>query len=202
VDAARAGIGITVSYWQEEAAASAWKQVAAHTVAQRHGRQRWYSAHRGPEPAAVRRLRPTLDSANLLERDHLLAALGDRAGRAAEGQGSVVLVAGEAGIGKTALLQAFAETTRVPVLWGMCDFLSTPRPLGPLRDVADELGAAVTAALREAVAQHEIFEAVLTSLRREARVLVVEDLRWGDEATLDLVRFLGRRIATLPLMLV
>ena len=62
----------------------------------------------------------------------------------------MVLVAGEAGIGKTVLLRAFAERAPVPVLWGMCDSLSTPRPLGPLRDVADELGPAVAAVLREA----------------------------------------------------
>jgi DNA-binding CsgD family transcriptional regulator len=138
----------------------------------------------------------------LLERDHPLAALRDRADRAAQGRGSVVLIAGEAGIGKTELVRAYAEKARVPVLWGMCDALSTPRPLGPLRDVAAVLGPPVTAVLREAVAQHEIFAAVLETLGGRPRVLVIEDLHWGDEATLDLVRFLGRRIATLPLLMV
>ena len=138
----------------------------------------------------------------LVERNHPLAALRDRAGQAADGRGSLVLVTGEAGIGKTVLLRAFAERSPVPTLWGMCDSLSTPRPLGPLRDVAGELGPEVTAALREAVAQHEIFTVVLEALRDRPRALVVEDLHWGDEATLDLVRFLARRIATLPLLLV
>ena len=76
----------------------------------------------------------------LLERDHPLAVLCDRARRAAAGRGSVVLLAGEAGIGKTVLLREFVAQAPVPVLWGMCDSLSTPRPLGPLRDVARELG--------------------------------------------------------------
>src|SRR3954453_20926328 len=138
----------------------------------------------------------------LLERDHPLEVLRDRALRAAGGRGSVVLVAGEAGVGKTVLLRAFAERAPVPVLWGMCDSLSTPRPLGPLRDVADELGPAVVGVLRDATAQHEIFAAVLGALRGRPRALVVEDLHWGDEATLDLVRFLGRRIGALPLLLV
>jgi DNA-binding CsgD family transcriptional regulator/tetratricopeptide (TPR) repeat protein len=138
----------------------------------------------------------------LVERDHPLAVLRDRVGRAADGHGSLVLLTGEAGIGKTVLLRTFAEHSPVPVLWGMCDPLSTPRPLGPLRDVAGELGAEVGAALREAVAQHEIFTVVLGALRTRPRAVVVEDLHWADEATLDLVRFLARRIATLPLLLV
>jgi DNA-binding CsgD family transcriptional regulator/tetratricopeptide (TPR) repeat protein len=138
----------------------------------------------------------------LLERDHPLAVLRDRARGASGGRGSVVLVAGEAGIGKTVLLRALAEEPPAPVLWGMCDPLSTPRPLGPLRDVAAALGPDVTTALREAAARHEIFAAALEALRAPARVLVVEDLHWGDEATLDLVRFLARRITALPLLLV
>ena len=77
-----------------------------------------------------------------------------------------------------------------------------PRPLGPLRDVADELGPSVSALLRGTAAQHEIFAAVLDALRARPRVFVVEDLHWADEATLDLVRFLARRIAGLPLLLV
>ncbi|MCU1655105.1 MAG: hypothetical protein JWQ60_6254, partial [Pseudonocardia sp.] len=112
----------------------------------------------------------------LLERDHPLRVLVERARRTAEGHGSLVLVAGEAGIGKTALLRAFAERIRgtSPPLWGMCDPLSTPRPLGPLRDVADELAAEVSALLRASAVQHEIFTAVLAALRVRPRVLVVE----------------------------
>lgn len=138
----------------------------------------------------------------LVERDYPLGVLLDRADQAAEGHGRLVLVAGEAGIGKTVLLRTFAEQAPVPTLWGMCDPLSTPRPLGPLRDIAGELGSDVTAALREATAQHEIFPVVLDALRAPPRAVVVEDLHWGDEATLDLVRFLTRRIAALPLLLV
>ncbi len=132
----------------------------------------------------------------LLERNHPVDVLRDRARRAAAGRGSVVLLAGEAGIGKTVLLREFAAQAPVPVLWGMCDPLSTPRPLGPLRDVAHELGPEVTAVLREASAQHEIFAAVLDALQCRSCALVVEDLHWGDEATLDLVRFLDVPTAT------
>ncbi|MGD9531172.1 ATP-binding protein [Pseudonocardia sp.] len=137
-----------------------------------------------------------------MERAHPLEVLLDRAAQAADGRGRLVLVAGEAGIGKTVLLRAFAEQAPVATLWGLCDSLSTPRPLGPLRDVAGELGGSVTAALGAATPQHELFATVLEALRTPARALVVEDLHWADEATLDLVRFLGRRIATLPVLLV
>ena len=140
----------------------------------------------------------------LVERDHPADVILDRVARAAAGDGSVVMLAGEAGIGKTVLLRSVVE--RVPrgvtVLWGMCDSLSTPRPLGPLRDVADDLGPTVQAVLARTAAPHEIFSAVLDALRTGPHVLVMEDLHWADEASLDLVRFLARRIGSLPLLLV
>jgi DNA-binding CsgD family transcriptional regulator len=139
----------------------------------------------------------------LLERDHPLAVLSDRATSALSGRGQLVLVAGEAGVGKTVLLRAFAGgLPREQVLWGMCDALSTPRPLGPLRDVAPELGPEVRAALAGGAPPHEVFAAVVEALRGRPGVLVVEDVHWADEATADLVRFLGRRIAALPLLMV
>ncbi|GAA2900532.1 AAA family ATPase [Pseudonocardia halophobica] len=115
-----------------------------------------------------------------------------------------MLVTGEAGIGKTILLRAFVERVRAEIagLWGMCDSLSTPRPLGPLRDVAGSLDPALPTLLRGSADQHEVFAAVLEALRGGPRVFVVEDLHWADEATLDLVRFLARRIAELPVLLV
>jgi DNA-binding CsgD family transcriptional regulator/tetratricopeptide (TPR) repeat protein len=139
----------------------------------------------------------------LLERDHPLAVLRDRAASAREGRGRLVLVAGEAGIGKTVLLRTFADgLPREQVLWGMCDALSTPRPLGPLRDVAPALGPEVGAALSDGVPPHEVFATVVDALRARPSVLLIEDVHWADEATADLVRFLGRRIATLPLLMV
>ena len=72
----------------------------------------------------------------LLERDDLLAQLHEQLHRAVSGPGLLAFVEGEAGIGKTSLLRAFAETQHtVPVRWGGCDALQTPRPLGPLYDI-------------------------------------------------------------------
>ena len=75
---------------------------------------------------------------DLLERDAERAVLAGAIEESRE-SGRVVLVVGEAGIGKTALV---ADVCRDAdgVLWGACDPLITPRPMGPLRDVADRLG--------------------------------------------------------------
>jgi DNA-binding CsgD family transcriptional regulator len=124
----------------------------------------------------------------LLERDAERAALEgaiDESGNA----GRVVVVAGEAGIGKTALVSSAVDTRRV--LWGACDPLITPRPLGPLRDVARQLGGALAEAVEGS--REDLLSAVLDELRAPA-ALVVEDLHWADDATLDFVALLGRRL--------
>jgi heme-degrading monooxygenase HmoA len=48
VESARgaSGLGVTVSYWRDEAAAAAFRRVAEHAAAQRHSRERWYSEYR------------------------------------------------------------------------------------------------------------------------------------------------------------
>src|SRR3954464_4262330 len=124
----------------------------------------------------------------LLERDAERAAL-EAAIRESRGAGRVVLVSGEAGIGKTALVSSVADTHRV--LWGACDPLITPRPMGPLRDVAREAGGPLAEAVEGS--REDLLSAVLDELREPA-ALVVEDLHWADDATLDFVALLGRRL--------
>ena len=72
----------------------------------------------------------------LLEREAELAALD----AASDGSGTTILVAGEAGIGKTTLVRAFASTATVPVHVGSCEPVAVPAPLGPLHDIAETLG--------------------------------------------------------------
>ena len=77
----------------------------------------------------------------LVERESALAELAGLARRAQAGEGGLVLVAGEAGVGKTALLERLArDLPDARWSWGACDGLFTPRPLGPLFDVAAQLG--------------------------------------------------------------
>jgi DNA-binding CsgD family transcriptional regulator/tetratricopeptide (TPR) repeat protein len=140
----------------------------------------------------------------LLERDDQLGALVDRRRRASAGHGGLVLVTGEPGAGKTALVQAFADDPggTAPVLWGACDPLTTPRPLGPLHDVADLLDEATRRALHGAGQPHTIFAAVHAFLRDTPTVLVVDDLHWADQGTVDLLRFVLRRIGATPSLVV
>ena len=79
----------------------------------------------------------------LLERDGLLAQLDARWSQAREGPGQLVFIEGEAGIGKTSVLRAFAASVRAcaPVYWGACEAMATPRPLGALDDIAIDSAA-------------------------------------------------------------
>jgi DNA-binding CsgD family transcriptional regulator/tetratricopeptide (TPR) repeat protein len=140
----------------------------------------------------------------LLERQAQLRELQAALERAGRGRGTTVLVSGEAGIGKTWLLQAFAgrvaDTARV--FHGTCEDLLTPRTLGPFRDMAREEGGAIGGV------RGEDRDAFIDGLMREMRfsqrpaVVMVEDAHWADDASLDIVRHLARRIERLPAMLV
>ncbi|MET9519200.1 AAA family ATPase [Streptomyces sp. NPDC002994] len=150
---------------------------------------------------------------DLLERGAVLQDLADCLEQAEDGHGQLVLLRGEAGIGKTSVMRRFAEELsgagRARVLLGACDPLSTPRPLGPLTDVATLLGPPVSQALHAGLRRRTdpggIFSGVLSALGGlpggQPTLLVIEDLNWADQATLDLVRFLARRIDRLPLLL-
>jgi DNA-binding CsgD family transcriptional regulator len=141
----------------------------------------------------------------LLERESALDALGGWFSEARAGRGRVVLVGGEAGVGKTALVTEFAARHRqaARVLWGACDPLTTPRPLGPLADVAPALGG-LDQLLGDEAPREALFGALLERLRdsRVVTVLVIEDVHWADEATLDLLRFLARRLGPAATLLV
>src|SRR5271168_713252 len=131
----------------------------------------------------------------LLERERDLANLTAWFGAAAGGEGCIALLRGEAGVGKTVLLQEFAKRQReARVLWGACDALFTPRPLAPLYDIARQTKGALLAAVNSGANRDEIFTAALDELERERALVVFEDMHWADEATLDLLKYLGCRI--------
>jgi DNA-binding CsgD family transcriptional regulator len=120
-------------------------------------------------------------------------------------RGRMVVVRGEAGIGKTALLRAFCESlpAHVGQLWSACDPLFTPRPLGPLLDLAPQLGGEVGARIAGTAKPHDLAAALLETFDGTAvTVLVVEDIHWADEASLDVLRLVGRRVGTVPALVV
>ena len=110
--------------------------------------------------------------------------------------GTVALIAGEAGVGKTSVVGVFGATLGRPVWSGACDALMTPRPLGPFRDIARQAGGELARVMAEGGPRHAVFQTVLDRLAERATVVVVEDAHWADEATIDLLVFLGRRLAT------
>jgi DNA-binding CsgD family transcriptional regulator/tetratricopeptide (TPR) repeat protein len=133
----------------------------------------------------------------LLERESFLQALAEYADAARQRDGRLVLVSGESGIGKTALLEAFQGATKgARWLWGACDGLRTPRPLGPLFDIGLQLDGELSALCRQGAPRDQLFAAFLAEIAAPGTftVTVMEDLHWADEATIDLLSFLGRRI--------
>src|SRR5689334_18123855 len=147
---------------------------------------------------------------SLLERESYIQTLNACLERVAGGAGCIALVFGEAGIGKSALLRQFADVqhtakgTPARVLWGGCEALFTPHPLAPLYDIARQIGGDFPAALDEAPRRDILFNLTIDQLARltAPTVLVFEDVHWADEATLDLIKFLGRRLHGLGVMLV
>ena len=142
----------------------------------------------------------------ILEREHELAELAAAAVAAAAGRGSVVLVSGEAGIGKSAVVAAVRSVLPVAgrLLVGYCDDLATRRALGPLRDLVGDVGPELSRALGEGGDRNQLLDALRAELGAggQPTVLVVEDVHWADEATLDVLRYLTRRAAGWPLVLV
>lgn len=140
----------------------------------------------------------------LAERENELSALSSRADDVRAGRGSAVLVCGESGAGKTSFVEAFLDQWAGDerVLWGACDPLTMPRPLGPLHDIADELAPGTRALLRNGDQPLDIFAAVFDELLNEPTVLVLDDLHWADQATVDLLRFALRRVSRTPSLVI
>ncbi len=135
---------------------------------------------------------------DLLEREPQLQRIQDTIKRLFDGQGAIVLVSGEAGIGKTSFVTTLTESVRpsARVLWGACDPLFTPRPLGPIFDIAlsdlPQFLDLLNSGADWLAAAASLYKNLLESV--DPTILVFEDIHWADEATLDLIKYLGRRV--------
>ncbi|MGH8959508.1 MAG: ATP-binding protein, partial [Acidimicrobiia bacterium] len=134
-------------------------------------------------------------SRQLVERDDHLRVLQDVVA-ASTHAGGVVLLSGEAGFGKTALLKHFVNGLdhRYRVLTAACEPVGVPAPFAPLFDVLDDLPDELGGDIRSGSGRQAVLAGMLDLLKNEQIVLVIEDLHWSDESTLGLVRYLGRRI--------
>jgi predicted ATPase len=106
----------------------------------------------------------------LLEREAVLAKLAALTRAAEKGRGQAVLLRGEAGVGKTAVITRFTSALDggMHVLRGWCDPLAAPRPLGPLLDALAGVGPAAARALDEAIESGDtgaLYRRLLTVLR-------------------------------------
>ena len=145
------------------------------------------------------------DGQPLLERTAFVAQLRECLGDVIAGRGRLALVSGEAGVGKTALARHFCDGCRdeARVLWGACDALHTPRPLGPLLDVAATTGGRLQDVVEAGDKPHAVFAALAEELAaRRPTIAVLEDLHWADEATLDVLRLLARGVETVPALVI
>jgi DNA-binding CsgD family transcriptional regulator/tetratricopeptide (TPR) repeat protein len=142
----------------------------------------------------------------LVEREGPLASLGSWLGEAGTGAGRLVLVAGEAGIGKTSLVRGFCDehVDEARVWWGACDALSTPRPLGPLYDIARVARGELSSLMASDASRHERFSGFLEALSwpLQPTIAVIEDIHWADEATRDLLVYVARRVAEVNALVV
>ena len=146
--------------------------------------------------------------------------LSARLTEALAGQGSFVLISGEAGIGKTALANLLCHEALergAQVLIGRCYDLSETPPYGPWHELFDHYRAsdapvplpeafAVRDTIGAVTSQSALFQSVRDFLEsvsaRQCLVLLLDDLHWADSASLDLLRFLARAVATLPVLIV
>ncbi|MGC4038178.1 MAG: AAA family ATPase [Chitinophagaceae bacterium] len=137
----------------------------------------------------------------LVERSGFLDSLRRQFIQTSTGEGHTVFVSGEAGIGKTSLLRAFcAEHQNDCVIYqGACDALFTPRPLAPLFDIGWQIRDDFWDKNESAEDRPALFSRFFHELNNQKKpiVLLFEDIHWADEATLDFIKFLARRITRL-----
>ncbi len=134
----------------------------------------------------------------IVERKNHLEEAQDRISLAKSGRGQIIVISGEAGIGKTSILHALYDSALPDETWawGGCDPLTTPRPLGPLFDMATALDPLILNLLNTLDERSSLYSQIVAILENKEKltVLIFEDVHWADHATLDLIRFLSRRI--------
>jgi DNA-binding CsgD family transcriptional regulator/tetratricopeptide (TPR) repeat protein len=164
---------------------------------------------------------PRIKSERIVGRREELALLGDLQGEALAGAPAVVLIAGDAGIGKTRLVTELIASVgdQIRSLIGRCDALGEVVPLAAITDLFRQLASdavafpgaepAMDAVLRgkgDSLSPLELCEGVARLVEGLAAhhplVIVIEDLHWADASTRNAVGYVARRLASLPVLLI
>jgi DNA-binding CsgD family transcriptional regulator/tetratricopeptide (TPR) repeat protein len=142
----------------------------------------------------------------LIEREQFLSLLKSRLDGVEDGEGHCVLISGEAGIGKTSLIKAFCinKKRNYKIYRGTCDAFFTPRPLGPLYEILSQIKENTEENVFRSYDRGELFSTFLNELatQKETTIIIIEDIHWADEATLDFIKFVARRIMRFHCLLV
>jgi ATP/maltotriose-dependent transcriptional regulator MalT len=140
----------------------------------------------------------------LLGRDAVVERLLGAAASTAAGQSSVAVVRGEAGIGKSSLIQVFLSRlgTDVRTLCGRCDELLDAPALGPLKEAFSGTDGRLEQALSAGNAELAPSALLADLATGQPTVLLLEDLHWADDASLDAIRYLVRRLDRVRVLVV
>ncbi|WP_432947742.1 ATP-binding protein [Kribbella sp. CA-253562] len=139
-----------------------------------------------------------------MEREAVIDRMLDAVRKLRTGCSSVVVLSGEAGMGKTSVVRAFVDRldADIRVLWGGCDDLLAPPALGPLREAFRATDGALNHAIDGGDMRKVLLESVGELSGSRPTVLVLEDLHWADDATIDVIRYIARRLDRLNLLLI
>lgn len=141
----------------------------------------------------------------LLDRDEPLSKLHYLLNKVTAGEGRIAAISGDAGIGKTSLVEAFAGQCegKAEIFWGACDNLYTPRPFAPVYDMAHKMSDRMSELLDAGMSRPSIFSTFLNEINLTSpAIVVIEDVHWADESTLDLINFLTKRISRSGILLI
>jgi len=137
----------------------------------------------------------------LIERDGFLRSLETKFESVTEGEGHCILLSGEAGIGKTSLIKSFYKEKKADckIYQGTCDALFTPRPLAPIYDIIWQIEKDTKENELYNVDRALLFNQLFHGLEQQKKpvIIIIEDIHWADEATLDFIKFFARRIVRL-----
>ena len=137
----------------------------------------------------------------LIERDGFLRSLETKFESVIEGEGHCILLSGEAGIGKTSLIKSFYKEKKdnCKIYQGTCDALFTPRPLAPIYDIIWQIQKDTKESELNNIDRALLFNQLFHGLEQQKKpvIIIIEDIHWADEATLDFIKFFARRIVRL-----